>query len=48
MIEINVDNDKFVYFTNKLESLSRSAMPKAVRGTLNGLALDVKKKHNAN
>lgn len=43
MIEINIDNDEFVIFTEKLESLSRSALPSAVRGTLNGLAFDVKK-----
>lgn len=43
MIEINVNDDAFVYFTDKLESLSRTAMPKAVRGTLNSLAFDVKK-----
>lgn len=43
MININIDNDAFVYFTDKLESLSKSTMTKAVRGTLNGLAFDVKK-----
>lgn len=41
-MEFNVNTDEVVVFTNKLEKLSRSAFPNAVRGTLNGLALDVK------
>lgn len=43
MIEININSDEFVSFTEKLERLSSSVLPKVVRGTLNGLALDVKK-----
>lgn len=42
-IELNVDADAFVIYTNKLEKLPKSAFPNAVRGTLNGLAFDVKK-----
>ena len=38
----NVDTDSSIVFTNKLEKLSRSAFPNAVRGTLNKLAFDVK------
>lgn len=43
MIEFNVDTDAVVEFTNKLEKLNNSAFPIAVRGTLNGLAFDIKK-----
>jgi hypothetical protein len=39
----DIDNDRFVWFTNKLEKLPRSALPKAVKETLNGLAKDLKK-----
>lgn len=42
-VELNVDADELVSFTNKLEKLPRAAFPNAVRGTLNGLAFDVKK-----
>jgi hypothetical protein len=42
-VEINVDTDALVVYTNKLEKLPKSAFPNAVRGTLNGLAFDVKK-----
>ena len=42
-MEFNVNTDEAVVFTNKLEKLNRSAFPNAVRGTLNGLAFDVKK-----
>lgn len=42
-MEFNVNTDSAVVFTNKLEKLNRSAFPNAVRGTLNGLAFDVKK-----
>jgi hypothetical protein len=41
--EFNVNTDAAVGLTNKLEKLNRSAFPNAVRGTLNGMALDVKK-----
>ncbi len=40
---ININTDEFVVFANKLEKISRSAMPNAVRNTLNGMAFDVKK-----
>ena len=42
-LQFNVDTDEVIKFTNKLEKLSKSAFPNAVRGTLNGLAFDVKK-----
>jgi len=42
-MEFNVDTDEVIIHTNKLEKLSKSAFPNAVRGTLNGLAFDVKK-----
>lgn len=41
-VEFNVNTDKIVVFTNKLEKLHRSAFPNAVRNTLNSLAMDVK------
>lgn len=41
-IELNVDADAFVQYTNKLEKLPKTAFPNAVRETLNGLAFDVK------
>ena len=43
-MEFNVDTDEVIKFTNDLEKLNRSAFPNAVRGTLNGLAFDVKTK----
>ena len=42
-MKINIDADEWVIYTNKLEKLPKSALPNAVRGTLNGLAFDVKK-----
>ena len=39
---LNVNTDKLVVFTNKLEKLHRSAFPVAVRGTLNKAAFDIK------
>ena len=42
-LEFNVDTDEVVALTNKLETLTRSAFPVAVRTTLNSLAFDVKK-----
>lgn len=39
----DIDNDAFVILTNKMEQMHRSVLPNAIRGTLNGLALDVKK-----
>ena len=40
---LNINTDEHVVFIKKLESISRSAMPNAVRSTLNGMAFDVKK-----
>jgi len=40
---ININTDEVVVFTNKLHAISRSALPQAIRNTLNGTALDVKK-----
>jgi len=42
-IQLNVDTDALVQYTNKLEKLPKTAFPNAVRGTLNGLAFNVKK-----
>ena len=42
-MKFNVDTNEVIVFTNKLEKLSKSAFPNAVRGTLNGLGFDVKK-----
>lgn len=41
-IKLNVNTDAVVIFTNKLEKLTKTAFPNAVRGTLNSLAFDVK------
>lgn len=43
-MQFNVDTNAVIKFTNELEKLNHSAFPNAVRGTLNGLALDVKKR----
>jgi hypothetical protein len=43
MAVLNVNTDAVVAFSNKLEKLSRSAFPVAVRQTLNSAAFDVKK-----
>lgn len=40
---INIDTDEVVVFTNKLHAISKSALPQAIRATLNGTAMDVKK-----
>ncbi len=39
---IDINNDAVVAFTNKLEKLHRSALPVAIRSTLNSAAFDVK------
>ena len=39
----NINTKEVVVFTNKLEKFSRSAIPNAVRSTLNSAAFDVKK-----
>ena len=41
-MKFNVDTSKLVVHTNRLEKMSRSAFPVAVRGTLNDAAFDVK------
>jgi hypothetical protein len=40
---IDVNMDAVVVFTNKLEKMKRSALPNAIRETLNSTAFDVKK-----
>lgn len=40
---ININTDAAVIFTNQLEKMSRSALPVAVRGTLNKAAFNTKK-----
>lgn len=41
-IVININTDAYVVLVNKLEQLHRSALPLAIRGTLNAAAFDVK------
>lgn len=41
---ININSSAVVVFTNKLEKIRKSALPNAVRGTLNSAAFDVKQK----
>lgn len=43
-MQLNVNADAFVVLANKLDQLSRSALPIAVRQTLNDAAFDVKQK----
>jgi hypothetical protein len=43
-MEIDVDMSSVVWLTNKLEKISDSAMPTAVRGALNSAAFDVKQR----
>jgi hypothetical protein len=42
MAIVNINTDAFVVQTNRLEKLHRSALPLAIRGTLNSAAFDVK------
>jgi len=42
-MRFNINSDAVVAYTNKLEKLSRSALPVAIRGALNNAAFDVKK-----
>jgi hypothetical protein len=44
MATININTDAMVVMTAKLESVGKNALPNAVRGTLNSLAFDVKKR----
>jgi hypothetical protein len=41
-IKININTDEAVKLTNKLEKLSRSAIPLAIRGTLNDAGIKLK------
>ena len=41
---LNINTDAVVAFTNKLEKMHRSALPVAIRGSLNSAAFDVKLK----
>lgn len=43
MTKFDVNSDEAVKFSNNLEKLHQSAFPNAVRGTLSGMAFDVKK-----
>ena len=42
-LQLDLNSDELVVHVNRLEKISRKAMPKAVRGTLNSLAFDTKK-----
>lgn len=41
---LNINSDAAVKYTNKLEKLHKSALPNAIRATLNSAAFDVKQK----
>jgi hypothetical protein len=43
-MKLNINTDAVVIFTNKLEKIHRSALPVAVRASLNSAAFDVKKR----
>lgn len=43
-MQININTDAFVVYTNKLEKVGRSALPNAVRETLSAAALNVKQR----
>jgi hypothetical protein len=42
-MKLDINTDEIVIHANRLEKMSRTALPNAVRGTLNSLAFDVKK-----
>lgn len=42
MIHLNINTDEVVKYTLKLEKLTKSALPVAIRGSLNDAAFDVK------
>ena len=44
MAQFNINTDAVVVMTNKLEKLHRSALPVAIRNTLNSAAFDVKQR----
>jgi len=41
-LQLDLNSDELVVHINRLEKISRKAMPKAIRGTLNSLAFDTK------
>lgn len=43
-LQLDLNSDELVVHVNRLEKISRKAMPKAIRGTLNSLAFDTKGK----
>jgi len=43
-MELNINSDALVIHTNKLEKMHRSALPVAVRNSLNNVAFDVKQR----
>lgn len=43
-IQININADAAVIFTNKLEKIGKTALPNAIRSALNSAAFDVKQK----
>ena len=43
-MSFNINTDAAIKWTNKLEKIARSALPMAVRGTINSMAFDVKMK----
>lgn len=44
MLQLNINTDAAVIFTNKLEKMHKSALPVAIRTALNSAAFDMKKK----
>lgn len=42
-MQLNINTDASVVFTNKLEQMQKSALPSAIRGALNKAVFDVKK-----
>jgi hypothetical protein len=42
MVKININTDNLIKHTNRLEKLRKSALPAAIRGTLNDAVYDVK------
>lgn len=44
MLQLNINTDASVIFTNKLEKMHKSALPVAIRTALNSAAFDMKKK----
>ena len=40
---LNINTDALVHYTNQLEKLHKSALPVAIRGSLNDVAFEMKK-----